>query len=657
MGSLCSAVFGQQPLFNPPLSPRIANYTVKAELLVKEKAVRGEYRLDWKNLSRDTIRELQFHMYLNAFKNEKSTFMRESGGSHRAGKSGTFEQAWGYVDILTMSTHDGTDLKPLIEFIQPDDGNADDQTVIRIRLPQPVMPGKNIIINCGFYSKLPKVFARSGFSDPDFYMVAQWYPKIGVWKNGRWYCHQYHANSEFFADFGVYDLTVTVPKNFITGANGILLSQADTDSMSTYRFYQEDVTDVVWTASPQFIKHQQTVTLPGRATPVQVTYLIPKDKKEVIPAYEAVTPKMFLYAQEIVGEYPYPNLTIVDPPGDEAMTAGGMEYPTLITTGSLGSYWFDRWIKIRFLEIVTIHEFMHNYFQGMLASNEFEEPWLDEGFTSYLEYRMLKRYFGESGLKSDYAELFGVPVQSIDYHRIFYMTRARNGFMTQSAMTMDDSYYQIGAYCKPVLVLVTLEHYLGEPMMNKFLQTYYQRWRFQHPGTQDVIDIVNEVSGQDMDWFFGQFVKSPKTVDYEVTKITNSKITTDGGWYDHDTGRVFVKKPFDMFSSDSGATYRSSFTVRNNGDAFIPVTIHAQFENGDTTLIRWDGQANLKSFSFEKSSRLHTVRIDPMRHNLLDLNWTNNTRTIDPSSAGVWRYTTRFWFWTESVFQFFATLI
>ncbi len=655
---LCAEVlYAQAPLFDSPLSSRIANYAIRAELLPREKAVKAEYRLEWKNLSADTVHDLQFHLYLNAFKNEKSTFMRESGGSHRAGTRGTFEQAWGRIDILSMKTAEGTDLKPLMEYIQPDDQNPDDQTVMRIRLPKPVLPGKSIVLNCAFYSKLPKVFARSGYAEPDFYMVAQWYPKIGVRENGKWNCHQYHSNSEFFADFGMYDLTVTVPKNYVTGANGILLEHSEKDSAATYRFYQEDVTDVVWTASPHFVRTLRSVNVPGRKGTIEVTYLLPKEKQDFIAEYEKIVPAMFRYAHEWVGEYPYSNLTIVDPPGDEAMTAGGMEYPTLFTTGSFGPFWFDRWIKIHFREIVTMHEFMHNYFQGMLASNEFEEPWLDEGFTSYLEYRMLKRYFGESGQKGDYAELFGVPVRSLDYHRLYFMTRARQGTVSQTAWEMDDSYYPLGAYSKPVLLLSTLENLLGDSVMVLTLQTYYKRWRFRHPKTQDVFDVFNEVSGRDLSWFFDQFVKSTKTVDYEITKIVNKKSEIDAGWYDADTGRVFVKKPFEMFSSDTGSLYRSSFTVRNNGDGYVPVRIFVRFENGDTASLNWDGKEFLKKFSFDGPSKIHTVILDPGRHNRLDLNWTNNSRTTEPSTAGIWRYTARFWFWTESAFQFLATLI
>lgn len=640
----------------PPLSSRIANYVLKARLYPEKKAVEGEARLDWRNASSDTVRELQFHLYLNAFKNEKSTFMRESGGRHRAGTGKTYPNAWGWIDILQMRIVNGPDLTAQIQYIAPDDGNPDDQTVIRIPLPVPVLPGRSLLLDYHFYSKLPRVFSRSGFADPDFYMVAQWYPKIGVWENGRWNCHQYHANSEFFADFGVYEMSLTVPKGYKVGANGIRTGMDDKDSLVVYHYRQEDVHDAVWVASPHMTEHRQSVFISGKKQPVEIFYLLPKEKTELIARYEKITPKMFQYLHEMVGEYPYPNLTIVEPPGEEAMTAGGMEYPTLITTGSFGNDWIEPWLRIHFLEIVTFHEFAHNYFQGMVASNEFEEPWLDEGFASYLEYRMLRRYFDELGVKGDYAEVFSIPVQSLDYHRFSYLSQPRKGTIIQNAWEMDKSFYAVGAYNKPVLVLMTLERYLSRPRMDLILQEYFRRWKFQHPRTQDFIAIVNEMSGENMNWFFDRFVFSNQTVDYQVERLRVRPITTPAGWYDSDTGKVFIKKPVDWFS-DTASLYESSFVVTNNGEASFPVRIRAVFENNDTVWISWKGEDYTKTFSFVRPSRLREVMIDPERINVLDLNWTNNSIVAEPSTAGIWRYTSRLAFWIQNLFQCLIALI
>ena len=208
------------------LSEHIVAYRIRAELDAARKTVTGHQTLTWRNNSPDTVRELRFHLYLNAFQNEKSSFMRESGGELRGDQAS--KDDWGYIEVQHMQIAGGADLTHSIRFIHPDDDNADDQTVAAVALPQPVDPGQSITLDIDFLSKLPKVFARTGYRN-DFFMVGQWFPKIGVYEkagdryatSGAWNCHQFHADTEFYADYGVYDVTLTVPSNYIVGATGV----------------------------------------------------------------------------------------------------------------------------------------------------------------------------------------------------------------------------------------------------------------------------------------------------------------------------------------------------------------------------------------------------------------------------------------------------
>ncbi|HLL96887.1 MAG TPA: hypothetical protein VK404_18075, partial [Spirosoma sp.] len=211
----------QKPIFPVPLSPRLANYQIDVTLDADTKKLTGRETLTWRNASTDVIQELQFHLYLNAFRNDKSTFMRESGGQlrgdqiDRTGDEGTY----GSIDITSMNVRGGPSLT--YQFFQPDDNNRDDRTVIRVPLSKPLGPGETIVLDIRFRAKLPKIFARTGFSR-DYFLVGQWFPKIGVYesagtryaKQGQWNCHQFHAHSEFYADYGVYDVNITTPKAY-----------------------------------------------------------------------------------------------------------------------------------------------------------------------------------------------------------------------------------------------------------------------------------------------------------------------------------------------------------------------------------------------------------------------------------------------------------
>ncbi len=642
-----SLAFTQVRLFDKPLSPRIANYAMKAKLLPEAKAVEGSYELNWWNASKDTIRELQFHLYLNGFKNEKSTFVRESGGQSRGSRLDLNQDSWGYVDIRSLRTADGEDYTNRMEFIQPDDGNKDDQTVMRIFLSKPILPNQSIQLHCEFYSKLPRVVARTGFvkdDENDFYLVGQWFPKIGVRRDHQWNCHQFHADTEFFADFGVYDLEITVPNNYIVGANAVLIKKQGSDSVNVYTFHQEDVIDAVWTASPNFKEVKQKIKIDATGKEIEVTYLLSPGRESMVDRYFECATAMFNYFHEWYGEYPYSNLTIVDPPLGEEFTAGGMEYPTLITTGSYA--WFKADIGLRWLEIVTFHEFAHNYFQSMVATNEFEETWLDEGFTSFSEHRALERYFKEKGLAGSFTNFFGLPFNSTDYHRASYFSHPRDGSLNEITWKSSESSFQMVNYSKPTLVLATLQNYLGDSLFSSVMRTYFERWKFRHPQAKDLLALVNEISGKDLGWFFDQFINSSKTVDYQVVSISNSQIHDSQGWFGNGDQKQYAEE-----SDSLSKRYRSTVRVRNNGDAFFPTPILVRFADGDSVIEYWSGKQTLKEFYYDRTSKVVSASVDPNRVNLLDLKLANNVRTADTENSGIARYTLRVLFWMQTLLQ------
>ena len=241
------------------MSKHIVDYRIKAKLVPEEKAVIGYEILTWLNNSDTPVSELQFHLYLNAFKNNRSTFLKERGGISQNIKPD--KQNWGYNEIRKIKIKNGADLTSAVEYIQPDDGNKDDQTVMRVLLPEPVLPHKKIILEIEFDAKLPTIFTRAGFEN-DFCMASQWFPKIGVLQEGKWNCHQYHRSSEFFADFGVYEVEITVPEEYVVGATGKRVNEVNNqDGTKTYIYYQEDIHDFAWTACPDFVEFHESYSL------------------------------------------------------------------------------------------------------------------------------------------------------------------------------------------------------------------------------------------------------------------------------------------------------------------------------------------------------------------------------------------------------------
>jgi len=219
-------------MFSEPLSTRPANYDISVKLDTENKTITAKESINWKNLSPDTIHFLQFHLYLNAFKNTESVFIQDAGGNVRGTNAANLEDRdWSWI-------------------------NEHDQTVLQLNLAKPLLPGEEINLKMDWSSKIPKVRVRTGYSR-NYFLNVQWYPKLGVYEpkgmRGReesgWNCHPYHASAEYYGDFGNYNVDLTVPKDFKVGATGALFKEEENaDSTKTLWFHAEDVIDFAWVA-------------------------------------------------------------------------------------------------------------------------------------------------------------------------------------------------------------------------------------------------------------------------------------------------------------------------------------------------------------------------------------------------------------------------
>jgi hypothetical protein len=633
-----------QIIFQQPLSERVVTYTIDVRLDPENKTLKGKQTLVWRNPSDDLITELQFHLYLNAFKNRESTFMKESGGRLR--EIPMEEDGWGWIDITRMAVQDGEDLTPKIEFIHPDDDNENDHTVVRVPLSRPVMPRQSIAVGIDFTARLPRVFARTGYHK-NFFMVAQWFPKIGVYEapgmryatKGRWNCHQFHANTEFYANYGVYEVAITLPQHFIVGATGLLQSEVKlSDGNKTVRYRAEDVHDFAWTAFPDF------TVVEDQWNHVTIRLLLSPDHTHHAQRYLHAAKAALAYFSNWVGEYPYPNLTIVDPPYG-AWGAGGMEYPTLITGGSLWALPHG----LRLIEGVTVHEFGHQYWYGMVGNNEFEEAWLDEGLNQYSETRIMDETYG---VKSSVVDIAGYRMGDLESARSGYrgMKNPKIAPTFQNAWEFPPGSYGPLTYAKTATFLTTLERLIGRPVMDEIMRTYFQRWKFKHPSSRDFIAVVNDVVrkhhgerfGKDMNWFFDQVLYSTNICDYELTSLSARQ-----GDSSNEKGRGSTA-PLQQ------TEYESRVLVSRLGEVVMPVDVLIGFDDGSEKRLRWDGQNRWKEFRIRDSRRVVWAKVDPNQILTIDVNYLNNSKSLKPSRTAIWKYTIRWLFWVQNVFQYAA---
>jgi hypothetical protein len=628
------------------LSKPVVSYDLKARLRPGTRTVEGSETLTWLNDSGAPVSELRFHLYLNAFQNNRSTFMVESGAL--ASREKRPAEDWGRIDVTSLRIPGGPDLAPTLEFVQPDDGNQDDRTVARVPLPSPVPPGGRITLEIEFVSKLPKVIARSGYVG-EFYLVGQWFPKLGVFQNGAWNCHQYHAHSEFFADFGLFKAELTVPEKYIVGATGKRIGErTNADGTKTYTHYQDDVHDFAWTACPDFREFREKFVLDDPKVETEMILLVHRAHLGQKDRYVRSLRQGIEFYSRNYGAYPYPTITLVDPaPG--AMAAGGMEYPTFFTSDTMS------WLPagVRMPELVTIHEFGHNYWYGMVGSNEFEEAWLDEGINTYSEIKAMDHYYGADRSMLD---LFGVRLGEVPYQRLTVIGSGRFDPILKNSWSFIGGSYTVNVYSKAGLMMLTLEKMLGEPVMGKVMKTYFETWKFRHPTSRDFVRVAEDVSGRDLGWFFDQVLSSPDKLDYGISDLRTFEIAAPDGVFDGG------KAPSDK-ESRSGEErkapgtpklFRSVVTAARTGEMIFPQEILVTFENGEKVREFWDGRDRWTRFVYDREVRVRSAEVDPEHRLALDVNYLNNSRVMDAGTAAPMKFGAGLLKWFQGLLSFIA---
>ncbi len=653
-----------------PLSTRVAAYTLEARLDPDHHTLQATESLTYKNLTGQPLTTFPFHLYLNAFR-PQSSFTTEThyGGGIRDSESDNSypDEKLGSIEIAHIEAGGFGDLTSTVHFTAPDDGNALDHTVAEITLPRPLAPNDSITFKLAFKDKFPLSVARNGYKR-DFLMGGQWYPKLGVFWHGSWNCHQYHATTEFFSDFATFNVHLTLPQRFTLGASGVPTGDiVNPDGTKTLSFQAEDVGDFAFALSPHFQVTDGTFL--SSLGPVQIHVLALAAHPKAGPRYLKIIHDTMREFEQRFGPYPYKIITVIDPePGSEI---GGMEYPTLIT-GDTG--WFE---PTYLTELTAEHEFGHQYWYGMVATNEFEDAWLDEGINSYTEVAVMGSLYGRN---TSFLNFPWANASDAELQRLQYMGAIDSDPVTRRAWQFRNSNSYGGVtYGKTATLLATLEGIVGKDTMDDAMRTWFMRFRFTHPTTEDFLHTIEEAairhgkatptsystqpgappstassshpglaagtrpaaSGTDtlpaalqpfnpsptpitfaattLRPFFNQAVYGTAVLDYAVDAITSDPVQ----WWLPDSARL---------EGHNAAQYRDTVTLRRRGDFILPVTVEVVFEDGTRLREHWDGIDRWTRFTYTRPSKILSAEVDPDHTVLFDKDLFNNSITTKPNN-------------------------
>lgn len=596
-------------------------YVIEVELNVAERTIGGKLKLDYTNNSSDTLNILYFRAAANVMRPGSPLHMREiSRGRDRFKGADTTD--FGCCEIHSLEDETG--------------GRVDftvDYSIVRVKLENPVLPGETRGLRLEFTTRLPSpaLAYRFAFIRGQF-KAAHWYPQACVYDRILgWVNNQYLGWGENYGDIGIYDVSITAPSEYIVAATGVLVNRnealpdtlgnilrrenfvagaekPDLDFMQsggkTWRFMAENVCDFAFAADDEFCLDE------AEYDGIKIYAYIRREHADDWHDAAETGRRGIQYFSENFGRYAYPQMSITD-------SWGGMEFPMLIMCGGYSPRYY----------LLFWHEIGHNYFMGAVSTNQTDRAFLDEGFTTFLEIAAMEHFLGrEDNLRrrTDWYSRKFFPHEEDRVHRGFrpYMDPALHGYTQPMPMNADSApewlIYRASSYYKPVCMLFALEYMLGREELFRCIREYYERWKFRHPYERDMFDSFEQSTGQELTYFFEQWVYTDKKLDYALSKP--------------------------LLVSASEGEYHYRLRVKRTGDLMMPVGVEAVLKDGSRrrfwiplndnpappscqeTLPVWDQLRNprrIYNAEIVLPSQIKSLDIDP-EGLLADLNPLNN---------------------------------
>ena len=578
-------VFGLTASAAPGYWQQFVHFEIDVRLDDVNHMLHGYEKLTYRNNSPDQLTYIYMHIWPNAYKDNSTALGQQLKENGELFFYYAKDEDRGYIDSLDWQV-DGQ-MVP----VEPDNKNPD---IVKLILHQPLAPGAEIVITTPFRVKIPSGrISRLGHIEQQ-YQITQWYPKPAVYDVNGWNPIPYLDQGEFYSEFGTYDVKITLPKNYVLGATGDIQNNPEevawmnelaektkdikeydkkdlthptsSTETKTIHFHQENVHDFAWFCDKRYHVLKGEVELPHSGRKVTTWVMYTNQYAHLWRnSIEYVNDAVFYYSKWN-GDYAYNHCTAVD----GALSAGGgMEYPNITVIGGVQS--------AGILETVIMHEVGHNWFYGMLGSNERVHPWMDEGINSANELRYNETKYPNGALiggkegPNGAAQVFDLSryKQKAQYYQLYAFSARQNQDQPCEMHSAEYTSLNYGSivYAKTAVCFDYLRGYLGDSLYDKCFRTYFDRWHFKHPQPSDLRATFEEVSGKQLGWFFDDMLGTTKKLDYKMTSAKKK----DGGW---------------------------ELGIENNGDIAAPVCVSAVKDGKVVKSVWYEGFTGSSSPNF-----------------------------------------------------------
>ena len=587
------------------------DYDMDIKLIDSLQQITGFTTIRYTNNSPDSLDRIYMHLYPNAFQVGSVKYREYLGNAGRASRAKYFKDKLdGFTSKIEIHNFNIARKKnPILKEYSIDD------TILKATLQKKLAPGESMRIDLEWTHHVGEMIERAGFYKGQ-YNMAQWYPKMAVYDEDGWHADVFHAEGEFYGEFGNFKVKFDLPETFIIGASGVVtfgdpgwesvtvdtsldfdvwvdifdstFVELDSTQRRIVTFFAENVHDFAWVASESFLYEG------GKHDDIDVHVLYDKDRGDKwtkVVLERSI--RAIAWLEEKFGKYPYPQVTTTD-----RVKNGGMEYPMLVMNG-------------RESEGLIVHEYGHIYFYGILANNEMDEAWLDEGFTSTQTTQYLINRYGDHGydqkLKEDeskFPKKFWPKKNDLDSDQWRVISFMRSGYdeniSRPSYLYNNGSAYSRNAYTKPSMMLTELKYILGDSLYYAALQHYYNKWKLKHVNEYRFVSSIEEFTGEDWNWFFDPWLHTTRHLDYGITSFKKS-LNSDGTW-----------------SVNLG--------IESKGNRFIPMLVETIFEDGTSDRRWWKNHLwrYEDNFIYTVDKKPVSVTLDPDVQTV-DLDYRNNT--------------------------------
>ncbi len=534
---LCLSVniFSQENYFQQEV-----NYKINVTLNDVSHSLKAFEQVEYVNNSTTPLTFIYFHLWPNAYKNNQTALAKQLLTNGVTKMYYAKSEDLGFIDSLNFRVDD-----KLVKW-EFDKEHID---ICKLILNQPLNPNDTIIISTPFYVKLPSAnISRLGHIN-QAYAITQWYPKPAVFDKQGWHQMPYLNQGEFFSEFGKFEVDITLPKNYVLAATGDRLNEDEEENwlnenvektkqmianqkfetdlnfpasdleLKTISFKQSRVHDFAWFADKRFHVLKGEINLPQSKRKVTTwAYFTNNESKLWSKSIEYLNDATTFYSA-LNGDYPYNHVTAID---GTISAGGGMEYPNITIIGESNSDLT--------LETTIMHEVGHNWFYGILGSNEREFPMLDEGLNSFYEMRYLQSKYPKNKLTSlidrdSTFRFFGLNTfkHKAEYEFLYLLAARKNTDQPISSSADKFTEFNYGAivYSKTALAIDYLMNYMGQEKFDKAMRFYFEQWKFKHPSPNDLFNCLKYHSNSDLNWFTNDLLSTNYKIDF---KLVSSKL-------------------------------------------------------------------------------------------------------------------------------------